>query len=382
MQIDNLENEVNKAIDWIYQIRAFGIFAVVVCHMQGILHSSEWVQMFTLYSVTSLVFLMGCTKYLSLNKSFSVLGDAQLCVPDSASELAIRNIVKSICKVMPEYVIVCIVNLGGLSDWNTLFTEVLTFDGPTYFIKHFIVLTIIAPLLYMIIIFISRSAKSDLVRLGLYGVFVVTLFVVGYASISICDFYVQSYLAVYGAGMAFMAIKNKKEPQIVDKSRIKHNKMIKGIIALTVLLFGTYEVHSFYFARVGGDHNYSGGIDAFTSKLQMNPPNLSVILYSFGCIAVFYIIFSEVNYVKSIPIVSFFDRILVAVGRYSLDVFLWHLVVLHKICIPFWNMSGMNNIWAKRVLFYIMLLGIPIMGRLIVNSFKNCFDELLGSSKA
>lgn len=42
--------------EWIYQIRGLAIIAVVICHQQGILHDTEVLQLFTLFSVTTLVF--------------------------------------------------------------------------------------------------------------------------------------------------------------------------------------------------------------------------------------------------------------------------------------------------------------------------------------
>ena len=53
---------------WIYIVRGFAIIAVVVCHQQFFLHSTEWLQMFSLYSVTAFVFCMGLTKWISLEK--------------------------------------------------------------------------------------------------------------------------------------------------------------------------------------------------------------------------------------------------------------------------------------------------------------------------
>lgn len=71
---------MKKRIFWIDLVRGMGIIAVVICHQQGLLHQSERLQCFTLYSVTSLVFAMGFTKGLSFrnflesDNSRSILG--------------------------------------------------------------------------------------------------------------------------------------------------------------------------------------------------------------------------------------------------------------------------------------------------------------------
>lgn len=54
--------------NWIYELRALGIIAVVVCHQYNLLHTSDLVQCLSLYSVTSLIFLMGVTKYYSITE--------------------------------------------------------------------------------------------------------------------------------------------------------------------------------------------------------------------------------------------------------------------------------------------------------------------------
>lgn len=82
----------SKHIEWLYQIRGLAIVAVVVCHQQGLLHSSEEIQCLTLYSVTTLVFLMGCTRSLWFNKGGHF---------DNGTIL--KNMLKEISPVILEY---------------------------------------------------------------------------------------------------------------------------------------------------------------------------------------------------------------------------------------------------------------------------------------
>ena len=60
-----------KRQNWIYQIRGLAIIAVVICHQQHLLHESEIIQLFSLYSVTTLIFLMGVTKSNIFEITFS-----------------------------------------------------------------------------------------------------------------------------------------------------------------------------------------------------------------------------------------------------------------------------------------------------------------------
>ncbi|NBI89227.1 hypothetical protein D3Z45_01170 [Lachnospiraceae bacterium] len=94
--------------NWIYQIRGLAIIAVVICHQQGILHNTEVLQGFTLYSVTTLVFLMGVTKALSMKKNYA---------SDSQCDKIFVYSLKSMFPVLCSYIVATFIysyrNLGG-----------------------------------------------------------------------------------------------------------------------------------------------------------------------------------------------------------------------------------------------------------------------------
>lgn len=59
----------NNHYEWLYNIRGMAIMAVVVCHQQHFLHDAEWIQMISLYSVSTFIFCMGLTKGVVLKKN-------------------------------------------------------------------------------------------------------------------------------------------------------------------------------------------------------------------------------------------------------------------------------------------------------------------------
>ncbi len=129
---------------------------------------------------------------------------------------------------------------------------------------------------------------------------------------------------------------------------------------------GFWNVKEFYWVRVGGNYNYAEGIDLFTSRLQINPPNLSVILYSVGCIYLFYVFFSLIETYGSSWIKKSTYPITL-LGKYSLDIYIWHLFV-QKILIM--RISNIGNMGIKRIIFYLAMFLGPILGRIIYERIK------------
>lgn len=65
-----IEGEGVRKRNRIYEIRGIAVIAAVVSRQQWILHESEAVQLLSLYSVTTPIFLMGVTKALSLKSRY------------------------------------------------------------------------------------------------------------------------------------------------------------------------------------------------------------------------------------------------------------------------------------------------------------------------
>ena len=141
----NLKMENMKKISWIYYARALAIVAVVVCHQQNILHTSEVVQGITLFSVTTLIFLMGVTEAFSLNRTTFKRGEV------------IVTQIKRKKSILFSYVLATIVYLCYLKIWTgneleTLSQYLLNFSacGPFYFVKYVLSFSLFSPCLCFI----------------------------------------------------------------------------------------------------------------------------------------------------------------------------------------------------------------------------------------
>lgn len=141
--------------------------------------------------------------------------------------------------------------------------------------------------------------------------------------------------------------------------------MVDMLIDTVLLILGIIGVNKFYFSRVNGDFAYQGFIDALAPRLQLNPPNISIILYSLGIILLIYILCASLSKNKLIETILKYISIL---GRYSLDIFIWHMYI-HDILVIYFNCIS-ENMWLRRLVFYIVMFGIPIAGRKIYMFLK------------
>lgn len=342
--------------NWIYQIRGLAIIAVVVCHQQWLLHDSEIIQMFTLYSVTTLIFLMGVTKAISLKGHYAVNNES--------SGILVYSF-KSMLPLLCAYTVATFVYSSYKQeiDFNRTWSDLLGFSafGPAYFIRHYILLSLYAPFLYAVIKYILCKDTQKYYKIIIFALFFTLVWIIGYGSIGRLDVVGQSYLFVYSVGLLFGQIK------------INKIKIIYFIPAMTVLLCGLISVKRFYFARVAGVFDYSGGINFFAPKLQMNPPNISVILYSAGVIWTAYLFFEmfnkgELRYGKIL------GQPFAILGKYSMDIFLWHMFIRQCLNVYF---AGMNQGVCKCFIYYFSMFFIPVFVRYTYTRVKIKMNEVL-----
>lgn len=349
---------------WIYQVRGLAIIAVVVCHQLGILHDTENIQLLTLYSVTTLVFLMGVTKALSLEKHYSASA-----TPPGIFLYSIKSMVPTICSyIVATFLYLCFNSGSGWVDggnvpYSTVLTNILDFtaSGPFYFIGFYILLSLWAPFLYSIIKYIIYKNISIKYKL-LQGIFVfILIWLIGYKSIGKMELFGESYLFVYACGL------------LIGQVKAPILRKVYFIPAFILLAVGFISTKRFYWARIAGTYNYSEGVNFFTPKLQLNPPNVSIILYSFGVIAVAYLVFEFCNNSK-ISFIKWIVKPLSVLGKYSMDIFLWHLLIRNYLNRYFFWME--KNVF-KWIIYYCSMFIIPILVRCLYNKVKSKTYDVL-----
>jgi hypothetical protein len=281
---------------------------------------------------------MGMTRGISLER-FVVSGKGTYA----------KYVIKSLIPTMMAYAFATYImvraNGGGNED---VLAGLVKFSAspPLYYIAHVVRFSIFAPFLYSIFKWLLEINSSAWRRVSVC-LFFLMLWIIGYISVERFDILGQSYLFVYALGL-FMAL-------------VGMPKLSWKLVVFDVLLgtLGIYSVICFYSARVAGYMEYAGFIDAIDSKLQMNPPNISVILYSAAVVLTVYILVTLAIRNGCEPIAL---KTLCFLGRHSLDIFLWHYFIrdmyLKKIG---W---APQNVLLRGACLYTLMFGIPILGRI------------------
>lgn len=322
--------------EWIYMIRGMAIIAVVVCHQLHFLHYTEYLQMFSLYSVTTFIFCMGVTKWLSLEKAHesNKLFSYWRYTWKSLKSILCAYLIATIC-----YLIVA----GQFSYWNVLASLVyFSASGPLYFVSYVILFSLLAPILYTMIYKIMQNEMKILLLI----MFVVSAFIIGY----IIEPLGSTYLFVYIIGMIFSS-----------NGFLKMNIFTR--IGCFILWIGSvFVLYDHYF----NEGILFGAVNRLVNKVNINPPNFSVMLYALACILLFYSIFTSRLVMDSIIGRVIIKKILMPLGKFSMDIFMWHLMIQH-----FFIIHPIHNIWLRRIIVYICMFYIPIVCRIMLIRFKN-----------
>lgn len=162
-----------------------------------------------------------------------------------------------------------------------------------------------------------------------------------------------SYLFIYTIGLILA-----KKRKTIKINNIKILFWGIGLVAYSII----YIKHGFYFDMKLGEPFGNG----------LNPPGITLMLYS---ILVFIFIYYLINNMQNANV--FFTKkviaILCIIGQNSYYIFLYHRLVLD------YFLSGIqiNNIWLCRVIYSILMIGVPIIIKFIFESIKKKYNMLM-----
>lgn len=327
-------------LKWIDAAKGIAILAVIIDHSTGLLFSKRIISLSSYFSVTVFVFLAGITSYYSSerHKDESIGGEL------------IRKI-KSI--LIPYAVATCIYQfvIKGRFNFGEYINHLLYFDitPPFYFVVFFLQLIFISPYIYRLIEY--KKEKSWHCLMVVLAT-MISLFCIRYTFI--IDVWGGgkyllggSYLLVYLLGELFACygfpLKREK-------------RWIRLVIAIVAVFISILWLNEYEFK-----------LDLWLKEpfgTGLNPPGITLMVYS-GCIIAFlYYAFSYIEICK-IRVVKAIYMSLSYIGRYSLYIFLYHKLVLDYFLIDF----DITNIWAKRLIYISAMLVIPII-------IKMSFDKI------
>lgn len=342
---------MKKTYDELYFLRGLAIIGVVVCHQIYFLHSSNWVNCFTIYSVPMLIFCAGITKIFSINRYIKKKNS------NKENYTWMSYTYSSLKPIVVSYAFCCIIYGVYYKLWNgysfhKLLVLIVEFNlsAPFYFMKYYIVLAILAPILYFAIRMIGKwgGVKGIIVGIGL----VIVLWMIGYIFRVAFSALGGSYLSIYGFGM-LVGMYYDDLIQWIAKGKW---------IVLICWLVSIWLACNTFWAVIHENISEIIGIDSFI-EYTINPPNFGVTLYAVMTAAMFgylygYSVLKKIRLCRGIKIM----------GKYSLDIYLWHILI-QNLYVRL-NSVVHLNMWLLRIVAYVTMFGIPIAGRYLYGIIK------------
>ena len=227
--------------------------------------------------------------------------------------------------------------------------------GPFYFMRYYIVLSILAPIVYVVLHALEKIKKRGKGTPKYKVAFLIILWFIGYYLRNRLHALGASYLAIYALGI-MIGMEYDKVVEYLSKRRM--------IVFLGWLLSVMFSCNTFWFV-IDSTNRQIVGLDRFI-EYTINPPNLGVTFYAIMTTALAIMIYRKCN---KMWLLGKIIRFICVLGKYSLDIYLWHILCQH-LCVRFYLASGIS-IWPLRIIAYTAMFGLPILGRRLYIAIKN-----------
>lgn len=337
-----------KSVVWIDCAKFLAILAVLIDHGKGILYEGETIQYISFFSVSVFFFLSGMTTWYSLGRK-------------KAEETFVRWTARRLWRIIAPYLVavaVCqFLKSGFTLSLGPYILWVLNFnlEGQFYFVLIYLQLIAAAPVLYLLTIFCRRGRFSFLWRSGyLAAALALSLFCVKHSTA----------LQTYGGGnyllggtylFLFVMGMIAADMQIVIRyrSRAFFCAAVATVIYAAALVFLLKD-------RLALDEALFGWL------LRVNPPGITMTVYS---LAVIFLIFSwcSLGALMNHGVVSRILAVSAWLGRYTLYIFLYHMLILEYLpaMLPF--LSEISPL--KTIVYLGAMIGLPVGGKLLYDTF-------------
>jgi hypothetical protein len=316
--------------NWIDFVKAFAMLAVIIDHSFGLIYKNHFIQGYVYYSVTVFIIISGITSAISLSRR---------------DKVDFRYILGRLSPILTLYVfasIICNFMAYQRINISVLLHQLVTFSasGPYYFVLFYIQLVAISPFLYnifkngktatrlitiIVIYFISRFLNDYTFIEGIYGGGGVLLG--------------GMYLFVYAVGM-FISFYLKK---------------LTNIVCLLIILLVS-SISLFFYVKY-----------EYVSLSFSNPPNWYLMIYSFILVGLLFSIWNL--FLERIGFLKILFKPFNLIGKYSLYVFMFHLIFMGIASNFIRQIFNLNNIWALRVLIISFAVFPPIIIGYILNPY-------------
>lgn len=342
-------------IIWIDIAKALAIVGVLVDHTNRVLYTDQAIAYLSYYSVSLFIFIMGVTLYMSLQNS---------------KEKRIIKTGKKILGIYLPYAVAtvvysCVMDKGFI--WENIRNRMINYSAssPFYYVALYIQLLIIAPVLFYWVL----SCKHFYMELiGIVPVIVFSAITTNHSNILNLyggggKLFGGTYLILLYAGMCL----GKHQGGILEWL---HGK--KGInVLLSLILLALTCAWGFFLSR-----NQLAIESGLIFGAGFNPPGVSLMVYA---LLIAITVFSSTELLgnrskKYLRPVGF-------LGKNTLYIFLFHRLVLDYI-IQEYNLAGLRDCsgFPRIILYYFLMISIPLLIGFCVNMIKKCFRKAYMSS--
>ncbi len=331
---------------WINCLKAIAIIAVVVDHTNGLLYSNRYIAQGSYFSVTLFILLSGYTTYLSVvNKNSNEI------------DISLKAVLRKILPLIKQYlfatfvVLIFTYRVFVLTDYIN-FALKFNISSPYYFILFFLQLKLITPLLLKI------AKNTNKFKLQILIDIAILLFLFVVAAICINRTFILpvhgggaylfggTYLPVYYMGM------------LINKYNMleKISNKVKSFILVPLIVFWCIWIYLMANAILKMDVILQPFFGA-----GFNPPSANFIIFASITLVLFYSIFSLLEQNRN-KISKCIVKVFAYVGRNSLYVFLYHLLVK-----DLWIAILNAELFYQPIIRIIVFISIVLLPCLIVS---------------
>lgn len=333
-------------------IKAAAICGVLVDHFRYLFPNPDLAGYISYFSVSSFVIVAGITTYRSMPRQVDkILGGGGYC-KYRLKGLFCTYFVACFC-------LYAFLHGGEILDIHDFFVTLISFNlpGASYYVIVYAQLIFISPLVYVLVqkimnkrfpsIWMMLFMAAALCVGYLFTMKGVTLAYYGGAKYLLCG----SYLSLFVFGMAWEVL------DIPAKiMRIKFVNLLAPLCAFAALKYGIH--------RGWTTQPFTGW--------YLNPPSTVLMLYAVAvvwCISAFVLHCEKIEWMT-----RYILRPVSVIGRYTLDIFLFHNLV-HYVVLSYLPQVIPEGL--KRVLLYIIPVLLPMAGRKGYTSVKKwVYDNL------
>ena len=341
--------EARKNVVWIDCAKFLAILAVLADHTKGILYEGETIQYLSFFSVSVFFFLAGETSWYSLERR-------------RREETYLRWTGRRLWRILAPYlaaVAVCQflqsgfqLSLGPYVLWALHFN----LEGQFYFVLVYLQLIAAAPVLYLLTVFCRRGRLSVLWRSGYLA-----------AALAASIFSVKHTLALetYGGGnylmggtFLFLFVMGMIAADMQIEIRYRSRAAVCAAASLVLFVLSAAFLLT---DRLALDEGLAGWL------LRVNPPGITITVYS---LAVLFFLFSwcSLGALLNSPAADRLLSLLAWLGRYTLYIFLYHMVILEylPLVFPFLTETPL----LKAAVYLGAMTGLPIGGKVLYDAFR------------